>query len=175
MMRGFPEQFKINNQDVDEQASKYENNSDLIGKSQQYLEEIILEMEERSRFLREKITSFREKIFSPEKGEFFIDRITNPNTSEAEEICKFIGKFDPEEVDVNEIKINIQDDRYAYYVVREKERIVGCIQNSHIENLDNQNEVLVFIGHVIIAPEYWRKGLAMEMYQSVFERCFAKA
>ena len=143
--------------------------------SYQHMGRIIREMKSKSPFQREKVSANREKIFSPENGEFFIDRITDSQTPEAEEICKFIDKFDPEEVDVDEIKINIQDDRYAYFVIQDGKKIVGCIQNSHIENLDNRDEVMIFIGHVIVAPEYWRKGLATELYQSVFERCLIKA
>lgn len=173
-LEGFPEQFKQNVKDADKPDDMYENSTEAVA-SHRHLERIISEMKEKTRFQRERISPFRERIFSPENGEFFIDRITDPNTSEAGEICKFIGKFDPEEVDVDEVKLNIQDDRYAYYVVRDKGKVVGCIQNSHIENLDNRDEIMIFIGHVIVAPEYWRKGLATELYQSVFERCLAKA
>src|SRR4030042_3515120 len=174
-LEGFPKQFKRNIQDANEQANRYEKKPESIVETHRNLERILSEIKEKSRFQRERITSSREEISSPENGEFAIDRVSDPETSEAEEICKFIGKFDPEEVDVDEIKINIQDDRYAYYVVRDKEKIVGCIQNSHIENLDNRDEIMIFIGHVIVSPEYWRKGLATEFYQSVFERCLAKA
>lgn len=59
--------------------------------------------------------------------------------------------------------------------MRDAGKIVGCIQNSHIENLDKRDEILIFNGHVIVASEYWRRGLATELYQSVFERCLAKA
>lgn len=63
--------------------------------SYQHMGRIIQEMKGNSRFQRERVSANQERISSPENGEFFIDRVTDPNTPETEEICKFVGKFDP--------------------------------------------------------------------------------
>lgn len=147
-----------------------------LQESYEKMEGLINELQNKSQYQHEQLSETRKRIFTAEGQEFFIDRETDPKSPRVKRICDFIGQFDPEERDIEEITKNVHDDRYGYFVADDREgKIIGCLQSSHIELLDRRNEVLLFIGHVIIDKNQQRQGLGNELYIAAYQKFLDKA
>lgn len=127
----------------------------------------------RSKYQYEILPDGRERIFSLERGDFFIDCIRDPNNPKIDAIKKFMMEFDPKESDPDMIAFNVSDQNYGYYLLEDKDgKPIGYSQSVLINFLspdqieEQPKKAIIFNGHIFIKKEERRKGLAYEMMQT---------
>lgn len=144
----------------------------------QYLEEL----KGKSKYQHEKVSDTVEKIHSPERGDFVLEKIRDPKSKEAKDVFNLTKKFAPEEADTVDI---IQDaianptEAYSYHVAKEGKKTVAFAQSSYLELRPEAggkpNEVAIFGGFSLTAESYRRKGIGAELVSQLIKEDVEKA
>lgn len=142
----------------------------------------LAELEGKSKYQREQTGELSEKIHSPERGDYSLEKVKNPESKEAKDIFKLTKKFSPEEADTLDI---IQDaianptEAYSYHVAKEGKKTIAYAQSSYLELRPEAggkpNEVAVFGGYSLTAEQYRQKGIGSELVSRLMREDIEKA
>lgn len=142
----------------------------------------LAELESKSKYQREKVSETSEKIHSPERGDYSLEKVKNPESKEAKDIFNLTKKFAPEEADTLDI---IQDaianstEAYSYHVAKDKKKTIAFAQSSYLEFRPevggSPNEVAVFGGFSLTNEKYRRKRIGSELISKLMRENVEKA
>lgn len=142
----------------------------------------LAELEGKSKYQREEIDELSEKIHSPERGDYVLEKVKDPESKEAKDIFSLTKKLSPEEADTLDI---IQDaianptDAYSYHVAKDGKKTVAYAQSSYLELRPEAggkpNEVAIFGGYSLTSEKYRQKGIGSELVLKLMREDIEKA
>lgn len=145
------------------------------------MQEWIAELQSTSKFSREKMPEGREKIRSPEGGEFFIRRVTDPKDPTVRKIHKFLVKaFTAEEADTfDTIQGAVNSDYQAYHVIEDADGKMVALSNTAYLELEGKKgepkNAIIFDAYLVTDSKHRGKGLGRELYQNTYRHALEKA
>lgn len=182
ILEGFPKQFRQNIEDVEQQAGSEKIEGNPVLQSYLNAQKILEEGRKKSKYQFEILPDGKERIFSPEHGEFFIECIRDPNSPKIQTIIDLMTEFDPKESDPDMVAKNVRDENYGYYLLEDNKGEAIAWSQSVLINFLPPDQVegqppkaVIFTGHIFTKEDKRRKGLAYEMMQTTFREFAERA
>jgi len=148
------------------------------------MQSLINELGRTSRFAREQTPDGRERIHSPERGEYGIRYVINAKDPVVKKIhATMVKEFGREESEtLTWLRHTIRKDLNRYHVAETPEGKVAAFSNTQYLELessqgkeDDPKESIVPIWHIVSDPALRNQGVASELYQSFYQDALAEA
>ncbi|MDP3772429.1 MAG: GNAT family N-acetyltransferase [bacterium] len=155
-----------------------------LEQSHAHMESLIGELALTSRFERERTSNSRERISSPERGEYNIRFVTDAKDPVVRGIHRtMVKEFGKEESEtLTWLRHTIRKDLNRYHVAETPEGEVAAFSNTQYLELDpalghenDPRESVIPIWHIVSDPAFRNKGVASELYQSFYQDALEEA